>query len=103
MIVAEERILGALADGPLSAREIAERLRDDLFEGWAERHGFEVAWGTDEEPLGARLLAIHEAAENGVPHLFAHQVYPRLRALELMEEVQRIQIPGHRPMLWRLP
>ena len=101
-IAADNRILAALEDGPLSAREIADKLHREVLDAWAERHGYDFEWGTSEEPFGARLLAISEAAETGLPHLYRHTVDPRLRGLERRGEVERIQLPGHRPMLWRL-
>jgi hypothetical protein len=101
-LAADQRILAALeALGPATAREIADRLRREVWEAWAERHGYDFEWGTDEEPLGARLLAVSGADAMGLPYLFGHQVYPRLLGLERRGEVERIQVEGRRPMLWR--
>jgi hypothetical protein len=100
-IVADQAILRALEDGPLSTREIANRIFREAREAWSERHGYDFEWGTDEEPLGARLLASAEARESGLV-LLAHEVAPRLRALERRGDVARVQLEGHRPMLWRL-
>lgn len=101
-IAADHRILGALEAGPLSANEIAHKLRREVRESWADRHGYgDIAWETDQEPFGARLLAFSEADELGLPYLYSYQVYPRLRGLERRGEVERIQVEGHRPMLWQ--
>lgn len=101
-LAADRRILGALEGGPLSANEIAHKLRLEVWEAWAERHGYgDIEWETDREPFGGRLLAFSEADEMGLPYLHSHQVYPRLVGLERRGDVERIQIPGRRPMLWR--
>jgi hypothetical protein len=73
-----------------------------VWEAWADRHGYDLEWETDQEPFGARILAFSEADEMGLPYLFSHQVYPRLRRLERRGEVERIQVEGRRPMLWQL-
>lgn len=101
-LAADHRILGALEAGPLTVNEIAHKLRCEVWEAWAERHGHDIEWETGQEPLGARLLAFSEADEMGLPYLHSHQVYPRLRGLERRGEVERIQIKGRRPMLWKL-
>jgi hypothetical protein len=101
-IAADHRILGALEAGPLTANEIAYKLRREVWEAWADRHGYDLEWETDQEPFGARILAFSEADEMGLPYLFSHQVYPRLRRLERRGEVERIQVEGRRPMLWQL-
>jgi hypothetical protein len=91
-----------LGEGPATAKEIARKLRLEVWEAWAERHGYEgIEWETDREPLGARLLAFSEADKMGMPYLAGHQVYPRLVGLERRGDVRRIQIDGHRPMLWQ--
>jgi len=95
----DRAILAALADGPLSTAEIAERIRHETREAWSAAHGYHFEWDTDEEPLGARLLASHEARIAGLK-LQAHEVAPRLRSLEKRGAVRRIQIEGQRPMLW---
>lgn len=95
-------ILEALADGPLSAREVADRIRLKAWAEWAERNGYEIEWETEAEPLGARLLASVEARGAGLK-LHGWEVQPRLCSLERRGEVQRIQLDGHRSMLWRLP
>ena len=100
-IVADQAILRALADGPLSTQEIARSIRLEAWAAWSERHGYDFEWETDEEPLGARLLASCEARESGLV-LLAHEVAPRLAGMEKRGEVARIQIAGHRPMLWRI-
>lgn len=99
----ESRILGALVDGPLSAKEIERKLRVELWNAWADKHGFEIEWDTEREPAGARILALHEADDLGLPHVAAGSAHSRLVALERKGKVERVQIPGHRPMLWRLP
>lgn len=107
-IAADQAILRALVDGPLSTREIATRLRREACEDWADRHGYEIDWGDFDsnrgptEPLGARLLALGEGRDAGL--LFSPwEIQPRLYGLEKRGSVERIQIAGHRPMLWRLP
>lgn len=100
-IAADQRVLRALDAGPATVNEIARKLRLEIWEAWAERHGYEFEWETDQEPLGARLLAVSEADDMGLPFVHKHDVYPRLLGLERREEVERIQIEGHRPMLWR--
>jgi hypothetical protein len=102
-VVADQRILGVLNEaGPLTAREIYDRLRREVWAAWADRHGYDFEWETDQEPLGARLLAFSEADELGLPYLHGHQVHPRLLGLERRGEVERIQIEGRRPMLWQV-
>lgn len=100
-LAADRRILGALQGGPKSAREIADVLRREVWETWAEANGYDIEWETDNEPLDARILALVSAEERGLAYLFAHQVYPRLRGLERRGLVERIQVQGRRPMLWR--
>lgn len=97
----EARVLGALADGPLSVREIGVKLRREVWAAWSERHGYDFEWDSDEEPLGARILAKMEAEENGLAYLFSCEIYPVLVRLERKGCVERIQIAGRRPMLWR--
>lgn len=99
-IVADQAILRILADGPLSANEIADKIRREAWATWSERHGYDFEWETAEEPLGARLLASCEARDSGLL-LHAYEIHPRLRGMERRGEVERIQIEGHRPMLWR--
>lgn len=94
-------ILDVLALGAHSAQEIADAIRRKAREDWAERHGYFFEWETDEEPLGARLLAHGDARQAGLK-LLAYEIDPRLRAMEKRGEVVRIQIEGHRPMLWTL-
>lgn len=100
----DQAILDAL-DKPMSAREISEKLRQQALDAWAEEHGYgEVEWGTDQtgpnEPFGARMLALTEARERGTYPGLSFEVYPRLLYLERHGRVERIQIEGHRPMLW---
>lgn len=96
---ADLRILGAL-DVPRTCNEISDVLRQELREKWAEEHGLEVAWDTDEEPVGVRALVHGWSRDRGTPTLMSWEVYPRLRKLERAGLVRRIQIPGRRPMLW---
>lgn len=100
-LAADMRILGALDAGPLTANEIAYKLRREVWEAWAERHGYDIEWETDQEPVGARLLAFSEADEMGLPYLYNYAVYPRLVALETRGQVGRIQIEGRKPILWQ--
>lgn len=101
-LAADQRILAALEAGPATAKEIGEKLRREVWEAWADRHGYDFEWGSDQEPLGARLLARIEADEMGLPYLYAYDVYPRLRGLERRGQVGRIQIDGHRSILWNV-
>jgi DNA-binding transcriptional ArsR family regulator len=95
----DRAILDALADGPLSAQEISDRIRRTVRAAWSEKHGYDFEWETDEEPLGARLLAHGEARDAGLK-LLAYELHPRLRSLEKRGALERIQIAGKRPMLW---
>ena len=95
------RILGALADGPLSSREVEDKLRREVWHAWADRHDLEIEWDTPSEPVGARIMAMAEATDLGVPYVRVGSAYARLVSLERRGFVTRIQIPGHRPMLWR--
>lgn len=99
-VAAEHRVLGSLADGPKSCSEIADVLRQEVWDTWADKNGLEIEWDTDREPVGARLLAWSTAADSGLVHLFRDQVYPVLRRLERKGLVSRLQIAGRRPMLW---
>lgn len=98
--VTDRAILEALSGGPLSTREISDALFRRIREEWSERHGYDFEWATDEEPLGARLLASSEARDAGY-RLQSWEIRPRLARLERLGEVERIQVEGHRPMLWR--
>lgn len=94
-------ILRVLVDGPLTAQEIADKIRREAWAAWSERHGYDFEWGTDEEPLGARLLAHGEARDAGLL-LLGYEIAPRLTQLERWGRVVRVQIAGSRPMLWQL-
>lgn len=95
----DRAILDALSDGPLSTREISDRIFARIRDEWADRHGYEIEWETDREPVGARLLASGEARDAGLK-LHAYEIAPRLVSLEKRGAVERIQIAGRRPMLW---
>ena len=95
----DREILLALADGPRSAQEISDWIMAEAREEWSVQHGYDFEWGTDDEPVGARLLAHSEARKAGIK-LLAHEIYSRLRVLEKRGAVERIQIEGTRPMLW---
>ena len=95
----DRAILQALSNGPLSTREVSDAIFRRIREEWSEKHGYDFEWETDEEPLGARLLASCEARDSGLI-LLAHEIAPRLRSLEKRGAVERIQIAGQRPMLW---
>ena len=100
-IVADQRILGAIGDTPRTAREIADVLFREVLGTWRDEKGYDFEYFTDEEPLGARLLAISTAEERGLVYLAAHEVYPRLRGLERRGLVERITPPRGRGILWR--
>lgn len=100
----DREIIAVLGDGPLSVQEIAKTIRRRAREAWSERHDYDFEWGGDEgrgddEPLGARMLAHLEAKDAGIK-LMAHEIDSRLRSLERRGAVERVQIDGHRPMLW---
>lgn len=98
----QEWTLRLLADGPLSGREISERMFEETWESWADEHGYGgmIEWRTPEEPLGVRLLAFCEAKDRGCEPLHSWQLYRHLVRMEKAGLVTRIQIPGHRPILW---
>jgi len=73
-------ILDALLDGSATAREISERVLMRSKEEWAARHDYFFEWDTDEEPLGAALLAHSEARKAGWV-LMTWEIDGRLRAL----------------------
>lgn len=102
----DREILAVLEDGPLTASEIAARIRQRACDRWSDRHGYDIEWGTDQrgprEPVGARLCALAEATQqDGITSLSAYRLHGRLPRLERRGAVERIQIEGHRPMLWR--
>ncbi len=99
----QEWVLRLLTDGPLSVREISERMFEETWEGWAEERGVGglIEWRSDAEPLGARLLAFCEAKDRGFPPCHSWQLRPHLQRMERAGLVERIGLPGHRPMLWR--
>ena len=98
--VADLAIASALERGPLSAREISQLILATVKEAWADRNSMAVEWGTDAEPVGASLLACCEARDQGFK-LHPWEIHQRLVSLEKRGVVQRIQVDGHRPMLWR--
>lgn len=98
--VADLAIVSALERGPMSTREISNQILLTVKEAWAERRGHIVEWGTDNEPVGASLLACSEARDMGFK-LQSWEIRQRLASLERRGLVERIQIDGHRPMLWR--
>lgn len=100
---ARARILYELRDGPLSAPEIAHRLWLEVMTTWAEANG--VLWD-EEGGTGLDRLRAHQWWEKTYPCptlSMPHAVYPYLRTLEKQGEVQRIELAGHRPILWRIP
>lgn len=100
--VADLAIVSCLERGPFSTREISDEILLIVKQAWADKHGYDIEWGSDSEPVGASLLACCEAREMGFK-LSPWQVGARLASLEKRGLVQRIQIKGRRPMLWRLP
>lgn len=99
----DERILETIAETPLTAREIGERLLQRAREEWAEENGYEIEWGDHgrgpNEPVGARVLAASYGRERGCVYS-RDEVYARLVALERRGEVERITPPGGRGILW---
>ncbi len=103
-LMQQEWILRVLADGPLSTREISQRMIQEMLDEWAERHGYAglFEWGSDDEPVGARLLAFSSANAEGRKALHPWELLPRLYRMERAGLVARIALDGHRPILWRL-
>ena len=98
--VADLAIVSALEQGPLSARELSDQILLTVKESWAATHGHVIDW--DDPPVGASALACKEARDLGFK-LLSYEIRERLVSLERRGRVERIQIDGHRPMLWRLP
>jgi len=90
-------------DGPQSANELSKKMYLEQWERWAEEHdlGGEIEWDSGSEPVGARLLANVEARKRGVVALASYRLYNHLVRMERDGFIERIQIPGHRPILWR--
>ena len=100
-IAIDQRILGALESGPLSAREISEKLIAETREAWAESEGLSVdELEAEGWPSPTRLMAFAAADRLGVPFVHSWEADSRLRRMERKGQVQRIQIEGRRPMLW---
>lgn len=103
--LADQKILEALRDGPKTANEIAAVLRREVLESWAEEQGLEIEWGDEgrgpSEPVGARLCAIASARRRGVVFVPGYELLTRLPRMEKRGLVERIQLEGHRPMLWK--
>lgn len=104
VVAAERELLAALADGPKSSREISETTYHRAWAAWAEENGFEY---DPADPEGSsflvKILGWSTAHEHGIVPLHTWEVDRIARRLEKRGEVQRVQIAGHRPMLWRLP
>jgi hypothetical protein len=98
--VADLAIVSVLKQGPRSTREISDAILQHVKEAWADKHAYDIEWGTEGEPVGASASACFEARDMGFK-LLAYEIAPRLRSLEKRGLVERIQLPGHRPMLWR--
>ena len=93
-------VLDVLEDGPHTSREVWDLLHRRVWEAWAEEVGVEIEWGSESEPLGARLIAWNWARGRSYPYLSRQQVDYVLRKLERHGDVQRIAVPGHRGTLW---
>lgn len=96
----DRAILGALAEGPLTANEIASRIRREARARWLAERGIH---SEPEKGVGlslVKLLAHTEARQAGLK-LLSWEVDGRLRVLERRGAVARIQIEGRKPMLWR--
>lgn len=101
--VARARILRELAEGPLSANELGHRLWLDVMNTWAAWHGYE--WNEEDCTSFDRLRAHgwwRSQDELGPPLSLGNDVYRHLRAMEKRGEVGRLEIEGHRPILWQL-
>lgn len=104
-LVADRLILDALQDGPKTANEISAVIRREILEAWAQEQGLEIEWGDEgrgpNEPVGARLCAISSARRRGFVYLPGYELQRRLPRMERRGLVERIQVEGHRPMLWK--
>lgn len=96
---ADLRILAAL-EQPRTVNEISDALIHETREAWA-RDEMDAEWEDVKDYLPARLLAWGWGKDNDLPYLSSWHVYPRLRKLERYGLVERLQIEGRRPMLWR--
>jgi hypothetical protein len=101
-LAADQAVLGTLAGGAKTCNEVSAELIAIARTAWADRHAYDIEWGSAHEPFGARLLAWHEAEENGCVYLYGHEVYRVMRRLERRGQVARMQVDGHRPILWML-
>jgi hypothetical protein len=104
VLVAEREVLDALADGPKSSREISEATYHAARKAWAEENGFDFDPDNPDDchPV-VKILGWSTAFGRGLRPMHPWQVDAVLRRLEKRGEVERVQIAGHRPMLWRLP
>ncbi len=95
----DRAILYTLADGPLSANEIADLIRRDARERWLVREGIYSDQEIEEPSNVVKLLSCSMARGEGLK-IHGHEIYARLCYLERHGAVERIQIEGERPMLW---
>lgn len=103
-LAAERVITELLAAGPKTAQELSRAMHLQVLERWAaEELEMEVDWFTKAEPFGARLLAHVWGVQQGYVWLHAYELHNRLASMEKRGLVMRVQVVGHRPMLWRLP
>ena len=95
------RVYDAL-DQPRSTREITTVLRQKLQTAWGEEHGIEIEFNERGMPteMFVPMLTLSWANARGYPYLNAQAVYRHLKRLEKQGKAWRIQVPGHRPMLW---
>lgn len=100
-IAGDKRILAALERGPQGVREIEHFLLVELLDAWADENGYQIEWGSKQEPFGARLLAFHTTDERGIVHLRADQIRGRLLKFERRGLVTRVSVTP-RKTLWAL-
>jgi hypothetical protein len=97
------RVLGLL-DEPRTTREIYQALLSHRWEAWAEEEGVTIEWAEDGTPRDPAVWLLSWCRERMRDEaLNPEQVYNRLRRLEREGLIQRVQIPGRRPMLWFRP
>ena len=94
----DRTVLDALADGPLSVREISAGTYHAAREAWCDENDLEY---DPEKPSSVvKLMGFVTASEHGLVTLNADAVRRVLGRLEKRGAVERIAVEGHRPMLW---
>ncbi len=96
----DRAIIAALTDGPLSAQEIADNIRREGRERWLVGEGIYSDQEIENPSNIVKLLSCSMMRGEGLK-IHGHEVYARLRSLERRGAIERIQVEGQRPMLWR--